>query len=50
MLQAIRYCNGNHTKAMKILKIGRTTFYQKLKELNVAPDLRLSFDDPKVMS
>ena len=35
ILQAIQYCHGNHTKAMGILKIGRTTFYQKLRELNI---------------
>jgi len=44
ILQAIRYCNGNHTKDMKILKIGRTTFYQKLKELNLTPELQMPTD------
>lgn len=36
ILDAIRYCQGNHTRAMKLLGIGRTTFYQKLKELRIS--------------
>ena len=50
MLQAIRYCGGNHTKAMKILKIGRTTFYQKLKELDLTHEIQMTFDESSLMN
>ncbi|HHW18166.1 MAG TPA: sigma 54-interacting transcriptional regulator [Firmicutes bacterium] len=50
ILQAIQYCHGNHTKAMKILKISRTTFYQKLKELNIPSEIRLEMADSRLFN
>lgn len=35
ILKALAHYNGNKTKAMKALKIGKTSFYEKLKKYNI---------------
>ena len=37
LLQAARICNGNVTQMAKVLGIGRTTVWRKLKELDISP-------------
>lgn len=38
IIQAARQCNGNLTQMAKILGIGRTTVWRKLRELNLTPE------------
>ncbi len=38
LLQAAKICNGNITQMAKVLGIGRTTVWRKLKELDISAD------------
>lgn len=38
LLQAVRLCNGNLTEVAKVLGIGRTTVWRKMKAFNISPD------------
>jgi len=38
IIQAARQCNGNLTQMAKVLGIGRTTVWRKLKELKISPE------------
>lgn len=38
IIQAARQCHGNLSQMAKVLGIGRTTVWRKLKELNISPD------------
>jgi len=46
LLQAARLCNGNVSQMAKILEIGRTTVWRKLKEFEISPeDFRANHTD-----
>lgn len=38
LIQAARVCNGNVSQMARVLGIGRTTVWRKLKTLNISPD------------
>ncbi len=38
LIQAARDCNGNLTQMAKVLGIGRTTVWRKMKALNISPE------------
>jgi DNA-binding NtrC family response regulator len=48
ILEAIRQTNGDKQEAAKLLAIGKTTIYRKLKEYGLRDPMRLGSENPEI--